>query len=75
MEWFGNKNPQLLKAGGTLYISCQLRVKFRNLMQRTGIEILKNCGEKNWKFFVEKFNFKKKLEKQTGKTYWKNLLE
>ena len=44
-------------------------------MQRTGIEILKNCGEKNWKFFVEKFNFKKKLEKQTGKTYWKNLLE
>ena len=40
-------------------------------MQRTGIEILKNCGEKNWKFFVEKFNFKKKLEKQTGKTNWK----
>ena len=21
MEWFGNKNPQLLKAGGTLYSS------------------------------------------------------
>lgn len=44
-------------------------------MQRTGIEILKNCGEKNWKFFVEKFNFKRnwksKPEKLTGITNWK----
>ena len=36
---------------------------------------LKKLRLKNWKFFVEKFNFKKKLEKQTGKTYWNNLLE
>ena len=38
MEWFGNKNPQLLKAGGTL---CTINKK-RNLVNKMNLEKLIN---------------------------------
>ena len=34
MEWFGNKNPQLHKAGGTLADILDKRGEFNNLMQQ-----------------------------------------